>query len=134
MELDKTAETKTQETNTKINQINKLENKIYELETRVDELRLDLAKSKTSLEVSEKQKEAIERELLSAEKANDDMDNKVREMEMIKDELNVSIYSYTPRTRTLGNSNSPLIRTKSGFPWICSKYLLSFNLNNSNPR
>ena len=34
------------------------------------------------------------------------------------------IYSWTSITRTLGNSNSPLTRSKTNFPWICLIYLL----------
>ena len=92
MELDKTAEAKTQEANTKMNQITKLENRIYMLEKKVDDSRLEIAQTKTALEISEKQREAIERELLSSEKANDDMENKVREKEMEKEEMSVSIF------------------------------------------
>ena len=33
-------------------------------------------------------------------------------------------YSSTPITRTLGNSNSPLTRSKTNFPWICLNHLL----------
>lgn len=90
MELDKTAEAKTQEANTKMNQITKLEDKIYMLEKKLDDSRLEMAQTKTALEISEKKREAIERELLSAEKANDDMDNRVREMELEKEEMSVS--------------------------------------------
>ena len=47
-------------------------------------------------------------------------------MHSVCENLFTCMCSWTPITWTLGNLNSPLLQSKTDFPWICLIYLLQF--------